>query len=1069
MPKQTIAESSGLRKAAPVGGAKPTNVRRSSTTIAAGTMLSRVLGFFKGALIAVALGTTQGGGLSDIFELANSLPNLIYIMLAGGVFNVVLVPQIIKASKLPDRGADYLSRLLTLGMTVLLGIAVVFTLIAAPLLQLLTRDWQPEQLALGAQLAYLLVPQIFFYGVYALLGQMLNANDRFGLYAWAPVLNNLVAIAGIAAFLVIWGSSTENAHNIGNWTSAQTWLLAGSTTLGVVLQSLILILPVKRLGLALRPKWQWRGMGLGRTGRIAGWALGTMVISQLSYTLVNWVGSAATASKDAVGANQNIAGTFVFNRASDIYILPHSVIVLSVATIFFNRLSRSAADQDLPALRSTTSRLLRIVGVATVFFGFVLLVLSAPIGMLLSGNSPQAGLTMGIAVAILALAGPAFSFGFILNRVFYATEDSRTPFFLQIVAMCLTIIGSFAVSFVPVSMLTFALLGMSSAVILVSPVISAWMLRRKVGDFELRRVIRSYVQYTVAAIFSAVIGGLLIIAFGGLSALNGSFSGFLWRGYGQAILVIAVIGSVMAVCYFLTLKLMNVQELNELLLPLTTRISRRFPGSGTMNRLGSEAGTAAGARLSAHDPAEEETLSHSMEIGTVLGGRYKVTAHVLESAEGDQVLDGVDQVLSRPVSIVVAGRENQDHLAQGAREVATGDRAASFQILDLGLGEGTAYLIASKSNAADLLDLLVPTAPYVEPQFTDTLGEELFGAIRPSQSEQAAYVYDDDGSPVVMPANPAAVPPPPSVAPRSTAGSSPTASQPSVPNQARTASTPKVSLWSDEDYGFINEKPTAALGNQTSVPATVDPARGPGQRKASTFPSAAVASAAMPEEAEYDDDAANAPKSGRWLIGGVLVVILVVALAIAGTQLVGQWFGNNPAANTPGSSQTTPGSDASNDQSPTAPTVPPVIAGVTQLVPGVVNASNFPETGLSNLTDGNPATLWQTYEFTDDTFAAQARSLALVFQLRANSDISSVSITQSGATGGSFDLLVNDKPSLDGATSIGTGSFNGPETTVAAPPNTKASFVIVNFTRLPKLQAPRFYPYGLKIGEISIK
>lgn len=453
-------------------------------------------------------------------------------------------------------------------------------------------------------------------------------------------------------------------------------------------------------------------------------------------------------------------------------------------------------------------------------------------------------------------------------------------------------------------------------------------------------------------------------------------------------------------------------------------------------------------------------MSQSMEIGTVLGGRYKVTAHVLDSADGDQVLDGVDQVLSRPVSIVVAGQENQDHLAQSAREVATGDRSASFQILDLGLGDGTAYLIASKSNAADLLDLLVPTAPYVEPQYTDTLGAELFGSTRPDEPEQAAYVYDD-GTPVIMPTAPTAVPPPPAVAPRS--GSlPPTAGQPSTPSNPATTDSPKVSLWSEEDYGFINEKPASGTA---SAPAAAVP--GENQRKASTFPSAAVAaSGSVPEEAEYDDDADNAPRSGRWLIGGILVVILVGAAVFAGTQLVGQWFGNNVPAASNSQSPTGTGTEPGNSQSPVAA---PVIAGVTQLVPGAVNASSFPDGRLTNLTDGNPATLWQTYEFTDDSFAAQAQSLALVVALTESSDISSVAIAQSGTSGGSFDLLVNDKASLDGAKSIGTGSFNGPDTTIAAPPATKANYVIVNFNRLPKIQAPKVYPYGLKIGEITIK
>lgn len=495
---------------------------------------------------------------------------------------------------------------------------------------------------------------------------------------------------------------------------------------------------------------------------------------------------------------------------------------------------------------------------------------------------------------------------------------------------------------------------------------------------------------------------------------------------------------------------------------------------------------------------EEETLSQSMEVGTVLGGRYRIATHVLNSAEGDQVFDGVDQVLNRPVSIVVAGHGNGDNLTQGAREVATGDRPANFQILDLGLGDGTAYLIASKSGAADLLDLLIPTEPFVEPSFTDTLGEELFGGPRAEEPVAAEYVYDD-GTPVpasVIP--PAAVPPPPVIAPRSS-DPVPSAKEPVLPTATKgqpvqaadsgSVGSPKVSLWSDEDYGFINEKP--AVSND--------------QRKPSTFPASAVAAAPLYQEpprntsaqpiaggaiaagagssagsgpgnpnADYDDEV-NAPRSGRWLILGILAIVVVVAIVFAGTQLLTSWFGDkNPAAQSSASnSQSSSEPNSSNSPQPSNQAGPPVVVGATREVPGASEADlakNFPEGLLANLTDGNPATLWSSYEFTDETMAGtSAKSIALIVQLKDRSTVSSVAIAQSGTSGGSFEVLVNDKPSLDGAKSIGTGIFTGPEFNISAPPNTTASYVIVNFTKLPKVLSPQIYPYGLKIGEITIK
>ena len=134
-------------------------------------------------------------------------------------------------------------------------------------------------------------------------------------------------------------------------------------------------------------------------------------------------------------------------------------------------------------------------------------------------------------------------------------------------------------------------------------------------------------------------------------------------------------------------------------------------------------------------------MSHPIDVGSVLGGRYKVTATVLTSHDQDLVLDGVDQVLNRPVSILVAGPGNADQVAQSAREVATGERPGTVQVLDLGVTEDATYLITNHTSAADLLDLVVaPNPPYVEPFFTDTLGSEIFGQARSHEREP----YDEE-------------------------------------------------------------------------------------------------------------------------------------------------------------------------------------------------------------------------------------------------------------------------------------------------------------------------------------
>ena len=134
-------------------------------------------------------------------------------------------------------------------------------------------------------------------------------------------------------------------------------------------------------------------------------------------------------------------------------------------------------------------------------------------------------------------------------------------------------------------------------------------------------------------------------------------------------------------------------------------------------------------------------MPQPIEEGAVLGGRYRVTGHVVTSADQDMVLEGRDQVLNRDVTILVASTEHASQVATSARELATGDRSGDVQVLDLGLSEGRTYLIAGGGSAADdLLDLAQPQQVYVEPFYTDTLGSELFGESRTYEPQ----VYEDD-------------------------------------------------------------------------------------------------------------------------------------------------------------------------------------------------------------------------------------------------------------------------------------------------------------------------------------
>src|SRR5699024_10189621 len=301
-------------------------------------------------------------------ETANTIPNVIYMLLAGGVFKVVLVPQIIKQAKKPDRGGDYTSRLITLAAMIIAAFTIAITLLAAPIIDALTLNWDDAKLALGTAFALWTLPQIFFYGTYAIIGQVLNAHGRFGAYLWAPVANNVIAIGFILFYMVMFGPYVvmPDSQQLTEWTTTHTVILAGGHTLGILVQALVLIWPLKRLGLGLKPKFGWKGMGLRHTGRLAGFTIVTMMVGNISNLLINRLVTGATEARSQLDdpfQQSAIPGLQALNVGQLITVLPHSVFVLSIATVLFNHLARSMQDDDLETARRTTGSGLRTFAV----------------------------------------------------------------------------------------------------------------------------------------------------------------------------------------------------------------------------------------------------------------------------------------------------------------------------------------------------------------------------------------------------------------------------------------------------------------------------------------------------------------------------------------------------------------------------------------------------------------------------------------------------------------------------------------------------------------------------------
>jgi putative peptidoglycan lipid II flippase len=532
---------------------------RSSAVMTAGTAVSRVLGFVRAALLATAIGANTAA--ADAFTTANTIPNSLYMLVAGGVLNAVLVPQLVRAARDSDVGQAFSDRLLTLAGSALLALTVLLTAGAPVLISLYASKWSGELLALAVAFAFWCVPQVFFYGAYTLLGQVLNARGSFGPYMWAPVVNNVVAIAGLAVFVLLFGAGFD-AHPVDSWTPASIAVLAGTATLGVVLQAVVLIVPLRRVGFRYRPRWDWRGVGLGGAGRVAAWTFAAVAAGQLAYLSVTNVSAAARAQAVQQGLGVEVAGPTAYTLAFLLFMLPHSLVAVSVVTALFTQMSDSAARDDLVAVRAQVSTGLRVLGVVSLLATAGLVVLGGPAGWLLTPGGPAVqGQAIGLVASVMSLGLVGFSASYLLQRAFYAFEDARTPFVVQAVVAALWTAGNLAALALPTRYVVVGVAASLAASQLLGAGLGALLLRRRLGGIDGRTLVRTHVRLLVAAVVAALAGA-------GVSLL---LSPLTWSGKAGAVVTCVCAGAVITAVYLLGLRVLRVGELDELL--------RRLPGA----------------------------------------------------------------------------------------------------------------------------------------------------------------------------------------------------------------------------------------------------------------------------------------------------------------------------------------------------------------------------------------------------------------------------------------------------------------------------------------------------------
>ncbi len=560
------------------------SVGRNSLIMASGTAASRVTGQIRTILLAWALGTT--GYAANAYQAGSMIPQVIYTLVSGGIFNAVLVPQIVRTLKAKDAETK-LNKLITLAITMLLAVAILMAL-CTPLLTRLYVNGGPETMALATSFTLWCMPQIFFYGLYTVIGQILAAKDHFTAYAWSSVGANIISCIGFGTFIALFGRATE--HPLDFWTADKIALTAGTWTLGVAFQALVLFIPLTKIGLKYRPQFGLRGIGLRSMGPVAAWSVGIVVIDQLANIVITRTSTnAPMLAQQQFGINPlDVAGNASYQNAYTIYMLPYSLIAVSLATAIFPKISRAVADHNIAEARIDLSQALRNMGVIMCYFSVAFVVMPVPIILaLLPSVSVKEAILMAGPLIALGVGLPFASAYLIIQRTFYAFEDGKSPFIFMLFAMGIQAIGVIiGAKLLPPTEWT-TMIGTVGAIsyILPIPILYVMLRKRFENNIDGLRIAISYIKSIGAAATAMFIG---VTARDSIYQLVGAQIGAVdgHMNWIQAVSCAALLAIVTFIVYVGMLRLLRSEEFDEAIALIYSRIPGLRKPTSPNDRLG---------------------------------------------------------------------------------------------------------------------------------------------------------------------------------------------------------------------------------------------------------------------------------------------------------------------------------------------------------------------------------------------------------------------------------------------------------------------------------------------------
>ncbi|MHA0286120.1 murein biosynthesis integral membrane protein MurJ [Mycobacterium sp. C3-094] len=419
------------------------SVGRMSLMASTGTLFSTILGFCRNLALAAAIGT---GLVADSYNIANQVPNQIFLLLGGGTIAFVFVPHLMRNSGISQqRGDEYGSFLIFVGAAFALVITVALVAASPLIIKLMGgSSWDAAQSSLGLRLSLWCMPQVFFYALYAVVAQLMNARGRFSAVAWAPTANSLTIILTCLPIVVAGSIEANSPGSVGSW---ELIALGGSTLLGSALQAFILITILRRAGFRLFFRFRIRGLGLRTTALAGVLTLGAAVCFQLANLTA--AALSTQAGSDAKLAGFDGRGYTAFFYAQTLLSVASGVAAASLANILLQRLSRHYSQHDERTAAAELNEALLAIG-ALLIPVMSLFICLGPLGtgvLFTRGETNYAAAHyIGIVLAVLAIGLLPYALHDVLVRPFYAVHNARTPLRSAAIIGSIRIAGSFLAS-----------------------------------------------------------------------------------------------------------------------------------------------------------------------------------------------------------------------------------------------------------------------------------------------------------------------------------------------------------------------------------------------------------------------------------------------------------------------------------------------------------------------------------------------------------------------------------------------------------------------------------------------